>query len=207
MEDNRRPVRWLAPWHCERRLFPIKVFYFSFIGAFGVVNSYAVVFLKQDGLSPVQIGVIYGIRPLLGFISAPVWGAIADRYNIRRVLMLMSMLAWLAFFSGLYFVESPTRRVACDLDWISTDREDAGELTTATTGATAAYMAPNVSMSGATVNRTVSTSSTAKTTYVANTATLFCLNRYLDLTNDFNYSFYCQDALLYRFTQTTCNST
>jgi len=108
--DRRRFRRWLDLCHCERELIAIKVFYFTFIGALGVVIAFAVVFLKQIGLSPFQIGIISGVRPVLGFVSAPVWGSIADRYNIRRVLMLLSMFAWLAFFSGLYFVEAPARR-------------------------------------------------------------------------------------------------
>lgn len=107
----RRLLFWLIYLcHCERQLNVIKVFYFTFIGALGVVIAYAVVFLKQIGLSAFQIGIISGVRPVLGFISAPIWGTIADRYNIRRILMLVSMGAWLAFFSGLYFVEAPARR-------------------------------------------------------------------------------------------------
>jgi len=33
--------------------------------------------------------------------------------------MLISMAAWLAFFSGLYFVEAPSRRVGCEPGWTS----------------------------------------------------------------------------------------
>jgi len=107
--DSRRR-RWSDLCHCERHLIAIKLFYFTFIGALGVVISFAFVFLKQIGLSAFQIGVISGIRPVLGFVSAPAWGAVADRFNIRRILMFVSMFAWLVFFVGLYFVEAPTRR-------------------------------------------------------------------------------------------------
>lgn len=109
-EDDRRLRRWLDLCHCERHLIAIKVFYFTFIGALGVAIAFTVVFLKQLGLSAFQIGIISGVRPVLGFVSAPVWGSIADRYNIRRILMLFSMFAWLAFYSGLYFVPAPARR-------------------------------------------------------------------------------------------------
>ena len=54
-EDSRRRLRrWLDLCHCERHLVAIKVFYFTFIGALGVCFAYAVVFLKQLGLSPVS---------------------------------------------------------------------------------------------------------------------------------------------------------
>ena len=114
----------------------LQVFYFSFIGALGVAIAYAVVFLKQIGLSPFQIGIISGVRPVLGFVSAPAWGAVADRYNIRRVLMLVSMVAWLAFFSGLYFIEAPARRDGCDADVKSADRGNVDGLANVTTAAT-----------------------------------------------------------------------
>ena len=79
-EDSRRRLRrWLDLCHCERHLIAIKLFYFTFIGALGVCIAYAVVFLKQVGLSAFQIGVISGVRPVLGFVSAPAWGAVADR--------------------------------------------------------------------------------------------------------------------------------
>jgi MFS family permease len=107
---------WLELCHCRRELFAVKLFYFAFIGALGVVLPYLSVFLKQLGLSAFQIGVISGIRPFLGFLAAPAWGAVADRYSIRRVLMLVSMLAWLAFFGGLYFVGEPRRRAYCPDD-------------------------------------------------------------------------------------------
>lgn len=93
--------------YCRRDLLPVKLFYFSFHGALGVGYPYMSVFLKQIGLSAVQIGVIAGVRPVLGFISAPVWGSLADRFNMRRAMLIVSMLAWLFFFGGFYFLRAP----------------------------------------------------------------------------------------------------
>ena len=161
-----RRRRWLDLCHCDRKFIAIKLFYFTFIGALGVVISFAVVFLKQVGLSPFQIGIISGIRPVLGFVSAPVWGAIADRYNIRRVLMFVSMGAWLVFFSGLYFIEAPTRRN--DLS----DHVYVGVQATNLTAAPTATLAPNGSMSGTTVDVELhfarQNSSTSVMMYVSN---------------------------------------
>jgi len=153
-EDERRR-RWLDMCHCDRHLVPIKLFYFTFIGALGVVISFAVIFLKQVGLSALQIGVISGIRPILGFISAPAWGALADRYNIRRVLMLVSMFAWLLFYSGLYFVQAPARRSGLSgheyVDSLQvTDATSASTVTFAT-----AYPTVTASQNGSTSGTTV----------------------------------------------------
>jgi len=154
-EDERRR-RWLDMCQCERHLVPIKLFYFTFIGALGVVISFAVIFLKQVGLSALQIGIISGIRPILGFISAPAWGALADRYNIRRVLMLVSMFAWLVFYGGLYFIQAPARR-----DGLSGhDYVDSLQVTNATPAPTVTFAtaystvtaSPNGSTSGTTVD-------------------------------------------------------
>jgi len=161
-EEAERRRRWLDLCHCERHLLAIKVYYFTFIAALGVVIAYAVVFLKQIGLSPFQIGVISGIRPVLGFISAPAWGAVADRYNIRRILMLVSMCAWLVFFSALYFVEAPTRRGYCP-DSVSADHEDVMQTAAATVASSANATAATVDVG---LQETGQNSSTAATTYV-----------------------------------------
>jgi len=142
--EHRR--RWLDLCHCDRHLIAIKLFYFTFIGALGVCIAYAVIFLKQVGLSAFQIGIISGIRPVLGFISAPAWGALADRYNIRRFLMLVSMGAWLVFFSGLYFVEAPTRRPGLSNDEYISAHDNA------TRPASAVTVTPNSGTSGTIVD-------------------------------------------------------
>lgn len=110
VKDQATPgARFFHLCHCRLDLLPVKIFYFAFIGALGVVLPYCAVFLKQIGLGAYQIGLISGIRPALGFISAPLWGSLADRFGIRRIVMIFSMLAWLAFYVGFYFIESPDR--------------------------------------------------------------------------------------------------
>ena len=167
--DSRR-WRWFDLCHCDRHLIAIKLFYFTFIGALGVVISFAVVFLKQVGLSAFQIGVISGIRPMLGFISAPAWGTIADRFNIRRILMFVSMFAWLIFFSGLYFVEAPTRR---ERGHVYVGEQ---ETTNVTTPPTLMTSRPNDSWSGTIVDVglyvTGQNSSTPVTRYASNCSNL-----------------------------------
>ncbi len=90
-----------------------KIFYFSFVGGLGCVLPYVSIYLKQMGLSPQEIGLISGLRPLVGFISAPVYGALGDRFKIRRWLLLGSVVAWLAFYVGLLFVSPPARVDTC----------------------------------------------------------------------------------------------
>ena len=94
----------------------IKCFYFSFIGALGCVLPFLSIYYKQQGLTPQQIGLISGLRPVIGFTSGPLLGAISDRFKIRRVMLLISLLAWLGVFTGLAFVPTPDRKDECPED-------------------------------------------------------------------------------------------
>ena len=85
-------------------LLKYKSFYFWFLGAIGAVFPYFSVYFKQLGFSPNQIGIISGVRPLVGFCSGPLWGSLADRFRIRRIMLMISALGWLAFITGIGFV-------------------------------------------------------------------------------------------------------
>lgn len=97
-------------------LFFIKIFYFSFIGGLGCVLPFLSIYFKQLGLSPQEIGIISGLRPIVGFLSGPLWGSIADRYNIRRVMLLFSVLAWVGVYVALAFVPPPEELDNCPKD-------------------------------------------------------------------------------------------
>lgn len=88
----------------EKDLLIYKIFYFGFGGAIGCVFPFLSVYYKQLGFSPNQIGIISGVRPLIGFMSGPVWGSIADRCRIRKIMMLISTFGWLIFLMGIGFV-------------------------------------------------------------------------------------------------------
>ena len=97
-------------------LFFIKVFYFAFIGGLGSVLPFLSIYFKQMGLSPQQIGLISGLRPIIGFLSGPLWGAIADKYNIRRIMLLFSILSWVGVYVALAFVPPPEKLDECPTD-------------------------------------------------------------------------------------------
>lgn len=94
---------------CDRSLLKYKSFFFFFGGAIGCVFPYFSVYFKQLGLSPTQIGVIAGLRPMIGFCSGSVWGSIADRFRLRRIVLVCSAAGWLAFITSIGFVPPPKR--------------------------------------------------------------------------------------------------
>lgn len=53
-------------------------FLFCFVGT-GAVVPYMPVMARQLGISTFVVGVIYAILPILGLISKPLFGALADR--------------------------------------------------------------------------------------------------------------------------------
>lgn len=97
----------------NRKLLYHKIFFFSFIGGIGVIAPYASIFLKQHGLTPQQIGLIAGLRPVVGFVCAPILGNCGDRFGIRKKIFLVSVVAWLVIYFGLFFLPNPIRQPEC----------------------------------------------------------------------------------------------
>ena len=58
-------------------------------------------FLKNKGLSGVQIGIALGITPLLMLCVQPFYGLLADKWGHQQSLLVSSFLAAMSFFSFL----------------------------------------------------------------------------------------------------------
>lgn len=93
----------------EPDLLPFKLFYFAFFGAIGAVFPFMSLYLKQLGFSPREIGLFAGVRPILGFCSGPLWGSCADRWRMRKYLLVISTVGWVAFIMGVGFVTPPRK--------------------------------------------------------------------------------------------------
>jgi len=85
----------------RRGLRVAKLFYFCFFAAIGCLVPYLNVYFAQRGLSGAQIGWLSSVAPLIALTANPIWGGVADRWQIhRRVLALCALGAGL--FSLLY---------------------------------------------------------------------------------------------------------
>lgn len=73
----------------------------------GAVVPFMPVFARQLGFSPFVVGIIYSILPILGLISKPLFGAIADRYvhisrannksdERNRMKMIIAKFNWIS---------------------------------------------------------------------------------------------------------------
>lgn len=83
----------------NRKLLPIKGFYFFFMAAVGDLLPFIALFMKQLGLTPQETGIIYGLMPFVGFFVRPVVGAFADKFKKHKViLMIISALTGIFYF-------------------------------------------------------------------------------------------------------------
>ncbi|MBN1313660.1 MAG: MFS transporter [Anaerolineae bacterium] len=73
-----------------------KSYYFLYFAAVGCLAPFFNVYLRESGLTGTQIGWLSSIAPLIALVVNPVWGVVADRWQIHR-----QILALCAFGSGM----------------------------------------------------------------------------------------------------------
>ncbi|XP_069790761.1 major facilitator superfamily domain-containing protein 6-B isoform X2 [Narcine bancroftii] len=103
---------WLER-HCIKitnDLLVSKVFYFFFYSGYGSLIPLLPVYYKQLGMLASQSGLLVGIRYFIEFCSAPFWGVIADRFRKGKIVLLFSVMCWIAFNLGIGFVKPATMR-------------------------------------------------------------------------------------------------
>ena len=84
----------------NKLLLAPKLAYFFFFFSYSSVSPFIAVFMSTNGLNPQQSGFIIGSRCFAQFLSGPVWGAIADKTNRNKViLMIQIIVSTVALFS------------------------------------------------------------------------------------------------------------
>ncbi|KAL5010684.1 hypothetical protein ScPMuIL_012989 [Solemya velum] len=96
-------------WQIEPNLIRFKAFFFLYIGSIHSVSQFMSLYFKQLGLSPQQIGLISGMRPILGFVSAPLIGSLADRYRIRRLCLMTTVIGFATVITSIGFITPASR--------------------------------------------------------------------------------------------------
>lgn len=104
----------------DRRTIFCKLYYFTACAAFGSIRPFLSIFLKQRGLSPLEIGVVSGVRTFAGSVSGITLSVISDRFHIRRILFIITLLGYLATGSLICFLPNPPRATVCP-DLLITD--------------------------------------------------------------------------------------
>lgn len=70
----------------------------------GSVVPFMSVYARQLGFSTFVVGSIYSILPILGLISKPLFGAIADRYQRHKCMFLFFILLTIVSFYAINFI-------------------------------------------------------------------------------------------------------
>ncbi|XP_067661521.1 major facilitator superfamily domain-containing protein 6-like [Haliotis asinina] len=92
----------------NKRLLPVKGYYFFFLAAIGDLLPFISIYMKQLGLSSGETGIIYGVMPFIAFFIRPLIGAMADR--LRRhtlVLMVLTLLTGILYMMLLIVPAKP----------------------------------------------------------------------------------------------------
>ena len=72
-------------------------YYYFFYGALGSLFPFLNLYYRAVGMDPWQIGILGGIRPLVALLCAPIWSFVANKYKIRKIILVVSLVSWIAF--------------------------------------------------------------------------------------------------------------
>lgn len=108
----------------------VFVFFFS---ALAVVRPYLPVFLSEQGLNTFQIGILRCAEPASSFLVSPVWGYVADKFTVHKLVMVVCAIGSSLCYPLLIFVPPTTYFLQTateeDRDWtIRSDESVAEEL-------------------------------------------------------------------------------
>ena len=88
--ETTTPAR--ARWRVDRALLAPKAFYFCYYAALSCLMPFLVLYYSQAGLSGPQIGLLVGISPIITWLAAPLWGALADSTRQHRTMLSVTVL-------------------------------------------------------------------------------------------------------------------
>jgi PPP family 3-phenylpropionic acid transporter len=94
-------------WGCFliiEKLVPMKnarfqtsaLLFFAF-AAFGCIGVFVNLYYLEQGMSLVQVGLLAAIPAGMSMLAAPVWAAVADRFNLHRFVLPLTMVLSLPF--------------------------------------------------------------------------------------------------------------
>ena len=96
-------------------------YYYVFYGALGSLFPFLNLYYRAVGMDPWQIGILGGIRPLIALLCAPVWSFVANKYKIRKIILVASLMSWIAFTIPLAYVTHSTASKQCSTKENSTE--------------------------------------------------------------------------------------
>ena len=89
-----------------------RLVYFIYYTSFAIYLPFINIYYRDIGLSGLEIGIINSLSPLVGMLSAPLWGILNDRFGKTRVLLAIAvagsiLAAWGIAAAGSFLVLLP----------------------------------------------------------------------------------------------------
>ncbi len=72
--------------------FAPKVYYFCYYAAMACFMPFLALYYRGVGLTGAQIGLLAGVAPVVTWLAAPLWGAVADATRQHRTYLLVATL-------------------------------------------------------------------------------------------------------------------
>ncbi|KAF3425777.1 hypothetical protein E2986_10071 [Frieseomelitta varia] len=88
----------------NKELLPIKTHYFLFNAATGPIVPFLPTIAKQLGFNAFLTGTIYTILPISGLVAKPLFGALADKFKIHKMIFLMFQAVVAITMFSIYFI-------------------------------------------------------------------------------------------------------
>ncbi|XP_047365966.1 major facilitator superfamily domain-containing protein 6 isoform X1 [Vespa velutina] len=99
---------------------PVKIHYFFFMGAMGPILPFLPVYGKQLGVSPLVMGSITAVLPILFLIAKPIFGFLVDYfYNWRKSIFVALLTLTSGCYICIYFVPAISNEVSINYNDIS----------------------------------------------------------------------------------------
>jgi MFS transporter, PPP family, 3-phenylpropionic acid transporter len=77
--------------------FKTSALLFFAYAAFGCIGAFVNLYYLEQGMTMVQVGLLASIPAGMSLLAAPVWAAVADRFNLHRYVLPLTMLLSLPF--------------------------------------------------------------------------------------------------------------
>ena len=109
-DSEEKPSRCLQ---INRTLLPFKAFYYFFYGAIASLLPFIPLYFKHLWLSPTQVGLLVGLRPITQSITTVFWAFVADRFNAKKTVLFIGLCGWMFAYISLLLVPAAKKPLSC----------------------------------------------------------------------------------------------
>ncbi|XP_053623899.1 major facilitator superfamily domain-containing protein 6 [Plodia interpunctella] len=100
----------------NKKLLPIKGHFFLFNAGTAPLVPYLSTYARQLGFTSATVGLIYTVLPIFGLIAKPLFGVIADRFRIQKLIFILFQIVTIVSFSAIYFIPGSSPSALVELD-------------------------------------------------------------------------------------------